>query len=59
MSAFKSGGTASRLRAKNSAMAAAMKAAGVARHVFRCPICHNLVSLAHGYHHIVVCKGRR
>ena len=68
MAAFSSGGTAARLKAKNSAMAAAMKQAGVDRHTANCPLCHRRVSVNREarqaitsgmYQHIISCKGRR
>lgn len=57
MAAQKSGGSAGRLRAKNQAMAQAMKTAGVARHTGRCPVCNATVGLSALYHHIIGCKG--
>lgn len=59
MSAKKTGGTAGRRRAKDSAMAAAMKAEGVTRSTCRCPTCHALVSLNSLYAHIGKCGGNR
>jgi ribosomal protein L37AE/L43A len=56
MSAKKTGGTAGRLRAKNSAMAAAMKAEGIQRHTAKCPVCHRAVAISSMYAHIVTCK---
>jgi hypothetical protein len=56
MSAKKTGGTAGRMRAKNSAMAAALKAAGIERHTGKCPVCNRIVSLGSIYNHIVTCK---
>lgn len=56
MSAKSSGGTASRLRAKNAAMAAAMKAAGIKRSSCLCPMCHAIVSLSALYGHLGKCK---
>jgi hypothetical protein len=56
MAAQKSGGTAGRLRAKNQAVAAMMKAQGVKRNVCRCPICHKLVGVDSLYAHIGVCN---
>jgi hypothetical protein len=44
-------------RAKDSARAAAMKAAGVKRTITLCPVCHKKVNLAIIYNHIVTCKG--
>ena len=58
MGARKSGATGTNLRAKNSAMAARMKAEGVERHTTKCPCCHNTVSLDGVYRHIITCKGR-
>ena len=58
MSARKSGGTGARTKAKNQAMAAAMKAAHVERHTCRCPICHTLVGLQSLYGHVGKCNGR-
>ncbi len=55
MAAKKSGGTAGRVRAKNQATAAALKAAGIERWVGNCPVCHKTVSLAAIYWHIGKC----
>ncbi len=57
MPARKSGGTGARLKAKNAAMAAAMKAEGVTRSTAKCPICHKLVALGSLHFHIAACKG--
>lgn len=45
MSAKKTGGTAGRNRAKNSAMAAALAKQGVKRTTFRDPITYGIVSV--------------
>ena len=55
MAAKKTGGTGARKRAKDSAMAAAMKAAGIERGVCRCPVCHALVGLGGLYSHLGRC----
>lgn len=52
MSATKSGGTASRKRAKDSAMAAAMAKDGVKRSTMRDPITRALVGIDSFYHRI-------
>lgn len=57
MSAKKTGGTGARLRNKNQAQAAMMKAQGVKRNICNCPVCHSKVSLDHIYAHILNCKG--
>lgn len=57
MAAKKSGGTGARLKAKNQAMAAAMKAQGIERNIARCPVCHSITSLDRLAHHIASCKG--
>lgn len=57
MAAKKSGGTGARLKAKNQAMAAAMKAHGIERNIARCPVCHSITSLGRLAHHIASCKG--
>lgn len=56
MAAKKSGGTAGRMRAKNSAMAAALKAAGEERTSGKCPLCNRAFSINHLYNHIISCK---
>lgn len=56
MSAKKTGGTVGRLKAKNQAMAAMMKAQGIERHTANCPLCHKQVSLRNLYGHIGTCK---
>lgn len=56
MAAKKTGGTVGRVKAKNQAMAAAMKAAGVERRTGNCPLCHKEVSLHKLYSHILTCK---
>jgi ribosomal protein L37AE/L43A len=56
MAAKKSVGTAGRMRAKNSAMAAAMKAAGEERNTGKCPICNRTIAVNSLYNHIVSCK---
>jgi len=56
MSAKKSGGTAGRQRAKDAAMAAAMKAQGIERNIGKCPICNKAISLGSLYNHIISCK---
>lgn len=58
MSAKKTGGTAGRLKAKNQAQAAAMKAQGIVRKVTRCPICHNLIAILNYQAHTATCGGR-
>ncbi len=45
-------------RAKDAAMAARMKAAGIERRHANCPICHRVSALSGFQHHIVTCKGR-
>jgi hypothetical protein len=57
MSAKKSGGTGTRLKAKNQAMAAEMKRLGVERKVARCPVCNKIVALNGIATHINTCKG--
>ena len=57
MGARKSGSTGINLRAKNSAMAARMKAEGVERTTCRCPLCHKTVSLKQIGVHTLACKG--
>lgn len=57
MAAKRSGGTAGRMKAKNAAMAADLKARKVERHVGRCPVCHKEVALQKMYNHIISCKG--
>lgn len=56
MGAKKTGGTAGRMRSKNSAMAAMLKAQGVERNSGKCPICQKTVSLNSLYNHIITCK---
>jgi hypothetical protein len=56
MAAKKTGGTGTRTKAKNQAMAAAMKIQGVKRSICRCPICHGLVGIERIYAHILNCK---
>ena len=56
MAAKKSGGTAGRQRAKDSAMAAALKAVGDERTVGKCPICNRTIAVHSLYNHIVSCK---
>jgi len=58
MPAFKTGGTASRLRQKNSEMAARLKAEGIVRRSCRCPICHGLVALDRLHAHLGKCRPR-
>lgn len=43
---------AAKNREKDQAMAAALKAAGVKREVFRCPICNQIVSVVVSYTHL-------
>lgn len=43
--AKRSGGTGSRLKTKNQAMAARMKAENEVRSTCRCPVCHALVGI--------------
>jgi hypothetical protein len=57
MGAKKTGGTAGRQRAKDSAMAAALKEAGIERNIARCPCCHKTISVHSLYNHIISCKG--
>lgn len=57
MAAKKSGGTGSRLKGKNQAMAAQMKTKGIVRNTGKCPICNKQVSLANLYGHVISCKG--
>jgi len=56
MSAKKSGGSAGRQRAKDVAMAAAMKAQGIERNSGKCPLCNKAIGLGALYNHIVTCK---
>jgi hypothetical protein len=56
MAAKKSGGTAGRVRAKNQAVAAMMKAQGIKRNVCRCPVCHKVVGVDSLYHHLATCN---
>lgn len=56
MGAKRTGGTGARLKAKNQAMAAAMKAQGVERTTCLCPLCHGKVALSRLYTHILNCK---
>ena len=56
MAAKKTGGAGPRLKAKNQAMAAAMKAQGVTRHTANCPLCHRLVAIHNLYGHIGRCS---
>ena len=52
MSAHKTGGTASRKRAKDSKMASDMARAGVKRSTMRDPITHNLIGIESFYSRI-------
>lgn len=56
MSAKKTGGSGARNKAKNQAMAHAMKDQGVTRSICRCPICHGIVGVSIIYAHILNCK---
>jgi len=56
MAAKKTGGTGARMRAKNQAMAAMMKAQGIERQICRCPVCHNAVAIHRLYAHLTTCK---
>lgn len=56
MAASSSKGTAGRLRERNSAMAARMKAEGVKRSTMKCPVCHQLVGIASLYSHLGKCR---
>lgn len=57
MSAKKTGGTAGRRRAKDSAMAAELARLGVKRTTCNCPVCHKLVSMDRLPAHLMSCKG--
>lgn len=52
MSAKKSGGTAARKRAKDSEMAAMMKAKGIKRSTMKCPMCHKQVGIESLFKHL-------
>jgi hypothetical protein len=52
MPAHKSGGTTARLREKNSAMAARMKAVKETRNTMGCPMCHKLISIQGLFSHL-------
>jgi len=58
MSAKKTGGSAGRIKAKNQAQAAAMKAQGIVRKTCACPICHNLIAINNYQAHTATCGGR-
>lgn len=46
------GARGSNLKAKNSAMAARMKADGICRRTMRCPICHHLIGISGLFAHM-------
>lgn len=49
--AHKTGGTAGRKRERDSSMAARLKAEGVKRTTFRCPVCNSMIPLAAADNH--------
>lgn len=56
MSAKKTGGHGASLKAKNSAMAARMKADGVERATMKCPLCNRMVGIKTFGSHILGCR---
>ena len=50
------GGSSTRLRNKNMAMASRMKREGIVRTVARCPVCNGMVGINRLYTHIVTCR---
>lgn len=56
MAAKKTGGTGARRKAKDSAMAAMMKAQGVERTTMNCPMCHKRIGINSQYSHLGKCQ---